>query len=348
MANHDELLDFIAQAQTNGVPETSLLGILKGRGWSEKDIYEGMAAACERQTGLVVPSRVAGQTGARDAFFYLVAFSTLATWTVGLGSVAFTLIDRWLGDPLFSPDLVFELDSLPYSIASVLVAFPIYFLIARCITREIEANPGKSASPIRKWLTYLALVIAAAIFVGDLISCLSSFLHGELTLRFFANSSVVLTLSGGVFYYYFGGLRKADEAHGANRFQRDKWMAVLSTVVVAVMVVLGFVQVGNPARQRMLRADEHRVRALKNIGNQIANFRATDKQSLPVSLDEVQMVSTLDPETRTPYEYHPLENGQYQLCATFALSSPPSPTRLRRWEHQAGHYCFTLQKGQSY
>jgi hypothetical protein len=50
---------------------------------------------------LEIPRRGRAGTAAKDAFFYLVIFASLAPWTVGLGSLAFTLIDKWFADWLF-------------------------------------------------------------------------------------------------------------------------------------------------------------------------------------------------------------------------------------------------------
>ena len=47
-------------------------------------------------------------------------------------------------------------------------------------------------------------------------------------------------LSGGVFWYYFGGLRKSEEAEVRGKWSLDARMAALSVVAVAVMVILGF------------------------------------------------------------------------------------------------------------
>ena len=46
----------------------------------------------------------------------------------------------------------------------------------------------------------MALVIAACIFIGELIAALTYFLRGEITSRFLAKAFVVLVISGGVFY----------------------------------------------------------------------------------------------------------------------------------------------------
>jgi len=74
----------------------------------------------------------------------------------------------------------------------------------------LQLHPEKLESSVRKWLTYIALLIAAGIVVGDLITFLTYFLRGELTARFVARVATVLLIAGGVFWYYFGSLRKAD------------------------------------------------------------------------------------------------------------------------------------------
>jgi hypothetical protein len=91
------------------------------------------------------------------------------------------------------------------SMASVLVAFPIYLLVSGAVLRDERTHPQKRNSPERKWLTYMALVIAACVFIGDLIAALTYLLPGEITSRFLAKASVVLVISGGVFSCYFVG-----------------------------------------------------------------------------------------------------------------------------------------------
>jgi len=100
----------------------------------------------------------------------------------------------------------------------VIVTFPIYLLVMRVILSETRRAPEKLDSGVRKWLTYLALLIAAGVMIGDVITFLTYFLKGELTARFLSKVAVTLAISGGVFWYYFGSLReaargKADETH---------------------------------------------------------------------------------------------------------------------------------------
>ena len=56
---------------------------------------------------------------------------------------------------------------------------------------------------------------------------------------------------------------------------------------------------------------------------------------------------TLDPETKRPYDYVPVEGTRYQLCAAFARSNGDEiPTPLF-WRHEAGRTCFTFDAQQS-
>lgn len=45
--------------------------------------------------------------------------------------------------------------------------------------------------------------------IGDMITFLAYFLHGDLTSGFVAKVAVTLLLSAGVFWYYLGSLREA-------------------------------------------------------------------------------------------------------------------------------------------
>jgi hypothetical protein len=94
------------------------------------------------------------------------------------------------------------------SLTCIIVAFPVYIFVMRYIIRESVEHPEKLESHVRKWLTYIALLIAACVVVGDLITFLTYFLRGELTARFVAKVAVVLLIAGGVFWYYMGSLQK--------------------------------------------------------------------------------------------------------------------------------------------
>lgn len=200
-----DLQEFLDAAKRQGAAPELLVSLLRGRGWPEEDAYRTLADHYEGQSGLRIP-RYKRSGSAKDAFLYLIAFSMLATWTFALGSILFMLIDRWIKDPL-SPPYYYGYYQMADSLACVIVAFPVYIFTMRYILREVRLHPDKLDSAVRKWLTYIALLIAAGVVVGDLISFLTYFLRGELTSRFVAKVIVVLAISGGIFWYYFGSLQ---------------------------------------------------------------------------------------------------------------------------------------------
>lgn len=215
MGSSKELREFVEAAKNLGVGDETLVGVLPGRGWPKDDAYRALGDHYESRNGLRVPAyRRSGS--ARDAFLYLFSFAALATWTIGLGSLMFTLIDNWIRDPLSTQYGYGGIQSqIAASLASVIVAFPIYLLTMTYILRRVEVHADKLDSPIRKWLTYIALLVAAGVVLGDLIAFLTHFLQGELTGRFVAKDTVVLVIAGGVFWYYLGAVqRKAKPVEG--------------------------------------------------------------------------------------------------------------------------------------
>lgn len=208
MGSSKELREFIETAKSAGVSDETVVGMLQGRGWPKHDAYRALADHYENRNGMHVPAYKRSGS-ARDAFLYLFSFAALGTWTIGLGSLMFTLIDRWIRDPVSNDFGYVSVQSqIAASLASVIVAFPIYLLVMGYIVRRVEVHADKLDSPVRKWLTYIALLIAAGVVLGDLIAFLTHFLQGELTGRFLAKDAVVLVIAGGVFWYYMGAMQK--------------------------------------------------------------------------------------------------------------------------------------------
>jgi hypothetical protein len=212
MNSASDLKQFLDAARNQGASDETLVALLRGREWPEEDVYRVLADHFESRTGIHVPS-YKRSSSAKDAFLYLFCFSTLATWTLGLGSILFTLIERWFPDPLV-PTYYYRgaYYQMADALACVIIAFPVYLWVTRSILRELQLHPEKLESSVRKWLTYIALLIAAGIVIGDLITFLTYFLRGELTARFVAKIATVLLIAGGVFWYYFGSLRQTDSA----------------------------------------------------------------------------------------------------------------------------------------
>jgi len=203
-----ELQKFISAAKEHGASDESLLGILENAGWPKAEVVGALGQRYEALTGIALPRGRKTTTPAKDAFLYLLSFSTLATWTIALGSICFSLVDDWIPDPLYrnyyGTNLAYQLSA---ELAALIVTFPLYLFVMRVILAETRAAPEKLDSAVRKWLTYIALLIAAAVMIGDVVTFLTYFLRGDLTSRFAAKVAVALIISVGVFWYYLGSLR---------------------------------------------------------------------------------------------------------------------------------------------
>ena len=152
-----------------------------------------------------------------------------------------------------------------------------------------------------------------------------------------------------------------------------------SGAIVVAAVVLGLVLLGPPAQERERRIDDRRVADLHGIAAATDLYR-TRHGRLPASLDDLAAepglrISTRDPTSSEMYGYRTLDDGRYEVCATFATDSggptrrssiiqrscqgchgPGSPVATRvddpaaahlglrdLWAHGSGRQCFRMQ-----
>ena len=198
-----DLTEFVRAAKAHGIADEVIVSVLRQNGWSERRVYGALTAFYSGTLGMSIPVRRQGAENARDAFYYLLNFITLGFWTVALGRIFYILIAHGFPDPTQVEPYARSLrDDLSWHVASVIVAFPIFLFVHNLIQGELRKRPDLYDSGIRKWLTYLALVIAAIIVLTDAVWFIQALISGELTTRFLLDSLVLLVLGGGVFVYY--------------------------------------------------------------------------------------------------------------------------------------------------
>jgi len=200
------LSEYIAAAKARGASDSFVVELLERNGWPRKEVYAAFAAIYE------TPKRGAGVAeSARDAFLYLLSFGTLSVWAWNLGSLFFTLIDIWYRDPVFTPQLFVGRNvAISENMAALVVSFPIYMVTMRILLSDLAQKPEKLESGVRKWLTYIALLISASVVIGDLIAVVDYFLRGEITTTFLLKVLTVFVIAGGVFLYYLQPLEKPE------------------------------------------------------------------------------------------------------------------------------------------
>jgi hypothetical protein len=197
-----ELIAFLRAAKEEGISDDFVVALLRQNGWPERRIYRAYSAFYADRLGTPLPKRQQAAENARDAFYYLLNFITLGAWTVALGQIFYRLIAYRIPDPASSQYYGSLRDDIAWQVAIVVVAFPVFLYIHSLIARELRKRPDLYESAVRRWLTYLALVIAAIILLFDAAWVIEALIRGELTLRFILESLVLLVLGGGVFVYY--------------------------------------------------------------------------------------------------------------------------------------------------
>jgi hypothetical protein len=210
MAVQDELIEFVERALAERVPRARIAEVLLGAGWEKDQVERALARFAEVEFPIPVP-RPRPYLSAREAFLYLVMFATLYTSAFALGGLLFANVDHAFPDVTRPLSTQSFRDSVRWSIASLLVAFPIFAALSVSTQGAIARDPARRASRVRKWLTYLTLFLGAAILIGDVIGLLNAVLKGEVATRFLLKVLVVAAIAGTAFGYYLTELRR-DEA----------------------------------------------------------------------------------------------------------------------------------------
>jgi hypothetical protein len=205
----DELTDFVKEALLRGIPPAQVEDVLLRAGWSRPEVRTALAGYAALDFPLPVP-RPRPYLSPRDAFLYLVLFSTLYVSAWNLGSLAFQIIDRLFPDPAALDRAAYSRDAMRWSVASLVAAFPVFLYLQWSIERAVRLDPAKRASKVRRWLTYLTLFVAACALIGDLTTLVYYFLGGELTMRFLLKVTTIAVIAGSSFWYYLSDLRSEE------------------------------------------------------------------------------------------------------------------------------------------
>ena len=149
---------------------------------------------------------------AREAFRYLLLFTTLYLSAYYLGSLLFSFVNLGFPDPAMDRAYFWQSEgrSIRLAAAFLLVAYPVFLFMSRRIYRELINSPVKRLSVVRRWLTYLTLFVSASFVIGDLVTLVYNVLGGELTIRFFLKVLIVGVIAGTIFGFYLSDLRSEE------------------------------------------------------------------------------------------------------------------------------------------
>ncbi len=351
---NQELRQFIKESLERGQEREAIRNVLVEAGWPEREVNSGLAAFADVAFPVAVP-RPRPYLHAREAFLYLVSFISLYVFAFSLGAVFFGLIDYHFSSSIYryhpGPSA-----AQTTALAAVIVAFPLYLFLMRRLTTAVAVDPERRQSLIRRWLTYLTLVVGAAVILGDVIALLSRLLAGDPTTGFVLKVVAILVITGPIFGYYLWDMRQAEEEVTESTARAAP--VLLGMVIAAVVVVIATLGysiylVGTPGQQRDVRLDERRVDDLRDISRNIDRYLELNN-AMPESLEALKgprynVRSIEDPESGAPYGYRVIEGNAFELCAVFTTDSSEGRRgesrrfSERAWDHGAGLTCFDLE-----
>lgn len=208
MAVNQELAGFLKAGLDRGLPRERLKGVLLEAGWAPDQVRDALGRFADVAFPIPVP-RPTPYVMAREAFVYLVLFTTLYISAFNLGNLVFQLINRAFPDPALDPVFALETSrrAMRWAISLLVVAFPVFASIAWTNERAVRRDPTLRLSRVRRWLTFLTLFAATGFLIGDVTSLVYNLLAGEITMRFLLKVLTVGVIAGGVFAWFHRDLR---------------------------------------------------------------------------------------------------------------------------------------------
>ena len=340
MAINEELTNFLKEGLERGLPREQLEETLLEAGWPRDQVRSALEEFADIRFPIPVP-RPKPYLFAREAFVYLVLFSTLYVSAFNLGALLFQFIDE-----VFPPSSGGgDLEAMRWSISLLVVAFPVFVFVSRTNERAIRQDPRRRLSKVRRWLTYLTLFVAASILIGTMTNIVYNLLSGEMPPRWVLQVLTVGTIAGSVFRYFQQDFRNEEKTSSGSV------LFVASVITVIAAVGVGLFIIGPPMEERARRFDNRRVEDLEGIVD-ATELYWTRHSRLPVSLDELtaepgvmMMINTTDPANSETYGYQAVDSTHYEVCASFEQESGETSSNSARnlWAHDSGLHCFTVE-----
>jgi hypothetical protein len=184
-----ELTGFLKEGLERGLPREQLEEVLLEAGWAPDQVRGALGGFADVEFPIPVP-RPKPYLFAREAFVYLVLFSTLYLSAFNLGSLLFQFINRAFPDPAVDPVYALEAsrEAIRWSISALVVAFPVFLFVSWTNDRAVRHDPSRRLSKVRRW----------------------NVLGGEMTTRFALKVLTVGAIAGSVFGYFHRDLRREE------------------------------------------------------------------------------------------------------------------------------------------
>ncbi|MBU1292861.1 hypothetical protein KJ819_02205 [Patescibacteria group bacterium] len=292
------------------------------------------------------------KTSPRDFFLWAGAVIALYGSVISFITLLFEYVNRAFPDPLAYYGDPYG-GSVRAAMAAVIVLVPTTLILFRLIRGSIAKEPGKANIWVRRWALVLTIFIATVTILIDLITLLTTFLGGEISIRFALKVAIVLLVAGGIFLHFIADFK----GYWLKEIKKAHLVGIAVAVLTFAAVFAGFFIIGTPQDARMMRYDQQKVSDLQTIQYQITTYYQ-QKEELPNSLQQLNdplsgFSVPVDPQSGGEYAYEQTSDLSFTLCATFNRETQDTkgtgayPTRDsvyggidENWTHGIGEVCF--------
>jgi hypothetical protein len=199
------LVRFIEQARERKMSHEMIRQLLLSGGWKDREICNQLAAV---ELGLPIPL-ARGKGGAREAFFYLTAFTCLYVSAVAFVLMVFNLIDVAIPDATHQYwNNEWSFSTIRSALSALVVFFPLYLVFLWLIHRDTVSGKTVAGGGVERWLTYLTLFVIVLTMLVDASTLLYWMLEGEATMRLLLKAVSLFAVMCGVFAWLWTGNMK--------------------------------------------------------------------------------------------------------------------------------------------
>jgi len=179
---------------------------------------------------------------AKFTFLYLLSLIALGFFAISAGNIVFQIINKNITDIVESYNMRYSIQALRFAISALIVATPIYFVTVWQINKNLAKGLLDKDSGIRKWLTYLIILISSVVIIGDLIAVINSFLNGELTTKFALKTLTILVIAGVTFSYYLYDIKREETGKNKNIY---RGLVITISNLFIILIILRINQLRN-------------------------------------------------------------------------------------------------------
>jgi len=161
---------------------------------------------------------------AKFAFYYMLSLIALIFAALSAGMIIFQIINKNIVDVIVQRASDFSPHQLKFAISALIISAPIFYATTWQIYKNLFSGVFDKDSGVRRWLTYLVILVSSVVMLGWLIAIVNNFLDGELTVKFILKAATAIGIAAAIFTFYYYDIKR-DKIAG----KRDKIIQFIFT-----------------------------------------------------------------------------------------------------------------------